>query len=140
MLGQGADVQVEIDDDLPKIRVDREAIIDALVNLLTNAQKYSGDSKKIRLGAKAGLKWVRISVSDRGRGIPRSEHRRIFQKFYRVDERLSRAVEGSGLGLAMVQHIAQGHGGRVELESEVNRGSTFTLVLPRAEMSAAVTA
>ena len=51
-----------------------------------------------------------------------------------------RAVEGSGLGLAMVQHIAQGHGGRVELESEVNRGSTFTLVLPRAEISAAVTA
>jgi two-component system phosphate regulon sensor histidine kinase PhoR len=139
MLGQGVEVRVDIDDNLPRVRVDREAIVDALVNLLTNAQKYSGDASMIRLGAKAGQKWVRISVSDRGRGIPRSEHRRIFQKFYRVDERLSRAVEGSGLGLAMVQHIAQGHGGRVELESEVNRGSTFTLLLPREEVSPEVT-
>jgi len=132
MMGQRPPVLIRLDASLPTILVDREAIVDALLNLLTNAHKYSVGSREIRLGASAGQKWVRISVSDDGRGIPRSEHRRIFQKFYRVDERLSQAVEGSGLGLAMVQHIAHGHGGRVELESEPGKGSIFTLVLPRA--------
>ncbi len=132
MMGQRPPVLIRMDDSLPTILVDREAIVDALLNLLTNAHKYSGASHDIRLGASAGQKWVRITVSDDGRGIPRSEHRRIFQKFYRVDERLSQAVEGSGLGLAMVQHIAHGHGGRVELESEPGKGSIFTLILPRA--------
>ena len=132
MMGQRPPVRMHMDDGLPSILVDREAIVDALLNLLTNAHKYSGGARDIRLSASSGQKWVRITVSDDGRGIPRSEHRRIFQKFYRVDERLSQAVEGSGLGLAMVQHIAHGHGGRVELQSEPGKGSTFTLLLPRA--------
>lgn len=132
MMGQRPPVRMRMDESLPPILVDREAIVDALLNLLTNAHKYSAGARDIRLNASAGQKWVRIAVSDDGRGIPRSEHRRIFQKFYRVDERLSQAVEGSGLGLAMVQHIALGHGGRVELQSELGKGSTFTLLLPRA--------
>ena len=76
---------------------------------------------------------LRIKVSDNGIGIPRGEHRNIFQKFYRVDERLSAEVEGSGLGLAIVRHVVHGHGGQVELESEPSLGSTFTIVLPRKE-------
>ena len=70
------------------------------------------------------------AVRRRGIGIPRREHRAIFQKFYRVDERLSSSVEGSGLGLSIVGHVMSGHGGRVEVDSEPGRGSTFTLVLP----------
>jgi two-component system phosphate regulon sensor histidine kinase PhoR len=76
---------------------------------------------------------VRISVIDQGVGIARREHRRIFDKFYRSNELLSSDVEGSGLGLAIVRHVIQAHGGRVELESELGKGSTFTLVLPRPE-------
>jgi two-component system phosphate regulon sensor histidine kinase PhoR len=69
-------------------------------------------------------------VRDNGVGIPRREHRRIFEKFYRVDDRLSRAVEGSGLGLAIVRHVALGHRGRVEVDSAPGQGATFTIVLP----------
>ncbi len=130
-MGQ-APVEVRLEASLPKIMVDREAIVDALLNLLTNAYKYSLAERGIRLAAVASQKWVRISVQDKGRGIPRSEHRRVFQKFYRVDERLSQAIDGSGLGLAMVQHIVHGHSGKVELESTPGKGSTFTLLLPRA--------
>ncbi len=72
---------------------------------------------------------VRVTVKDNGGGIPKVEHKRIFQKFYRVDDRLSRVREGSGLGLAIVKHVMRAHGGRVELESEQGRGSAFTLVL-----------
>jgi two-component system phosphate regulon sensor histidine kinase PhoR len=71
-----------------------------------------------------------VAVTDRGIGIPRREHRAIFQKFYRVDERLSSSVEGSGLGLSIVRHVMAGHGGRVEVDSEPGQGSTFTLILP----------
>ena len=111
--------------------VDRGALVDAVINLLSNAHKYSSENEKIAVGASADSRTVRISVTDRGVGIPRREHRRIFQKFYRVDERLSRAVEGTGLGLAIVQHVAQAHGGRVEVDSAPGRGSTFTIVVPR---------
>jgi two-component system phosphate regulon sensor histidine kinase PhoR len=69
-------------------------------------------------------------VSDRGIGIPRSEHRRIFEKFYRVETSLVHTTKGSGLGLALVQHIAEAHGGQVELRSAPGEGSTFTLSLP----------
>jgi len=73
---------------------------------------------------------VLLSVSDRGIGIPRSEHRRIFEKFYRVETSLVHTTKGSGLGLALVQHIAEAHGGKVELVSAPGEGSTFTLSFP----------
>src|SRR5205085_1353294 len=111
-------------------RVDRGAIVDALVNLLTNAYKYSPERGKIRLRVTSDEKYVRLAVVDGGIGIARREHRRIFDKFYRANELLSSDVEGSGLGLAIVRHIVQAHGGRVELESELGKGSTFALLLP----------
>ena len=75
-------------------------------------------------------RWVRLAVSDNGVGVSRAEQKWIFQKFYRADDRLSRVVEGTGLGLAIVTHVAHGHQGKVELDSEVGRGSTFTILIP----------
>jgi len=102
------------------------------VNLLTNAYKYTGDDKKIAIGARADEKFVYLWVRDNGIGIPRGEHRRVFEKFYRVDERLSRAIEGSGLGLAIVRHVVHAHHGRVDIDSEPGKGSTFTIAIPHA--------
>jgi len=139
----GGAVRAEVAAGLPEVRVDRGALVDALVNLLSNAYKYTPAEKAIVLGADADHRAVRLWVRDNGIGIAAKEHRRIFQKFYRADERLSRAVEGTGLGLAIVRHIVLGHGGRVEVASEPGHGSTFTVVLPRrewAESSAAAAA
>jgi two-component system phosphate regulon sensor histidine kinase PhoR len=130
-LGRPVPVQVSVDEGLPEVLADRGALVDSLVNLLSNAVKYGGDDPQIRLTAQGDAREVRISVHDSGPGIPRREHKRIFQKFYRADDRLARVVEGSGLGLAIVRHVAVGHGGRVEVDSAVGEGSTFTVVLPR---------
>ena len=139
-VGQQVDVRVTRSDDLPMLLADRSALADALVNLLTNAYKYSGTGKPIYLDAVFDPRSVRISVRDEGIGIPRREHRRIFDKFYRVDERLSAAIEGSGLGLAIVRHVMQAHGGHIELVSSPGRGSAFTLVVPRPKASALASA
>jgi signal transduction histidine kinase len=112
-------------------------MVDALVNLLSNAHKYSDGAPDITLSAQADRRWVHISVADRGIGIPVTEQRRIFQKFYRVDERLSQAMEGTGLGLAIVRHVARAHGGQVNVESAPGEGSTFTLTLPRPAVESA---
>jgi two-component system phosphate regulon sensor histidine kinase PhoR len=134
-LGRGSEVVVDLADDLPLVMADRAAMVDALSNLLSNAWKYTGAEKHIRISAWADPKWVSISVEDDGHGIPKHEHGQVFEKFYRADDRLARAVEGSGLGLAIVRHVVRGHGGRVEVESEVGEGSRFTILIPRARES-----
>ncbi len=131
-VGREYPVELDVPADLPPIMADREAIVDALVNLLTNAVKYTNADKRIQLVGRSDGKSLRLSVKDNGIGIPVREHSRVFQKFYRIDDRLSREVEGSGLGLAIVRHVALGHGGRVELDSAPGKGSTFTIVLPLA--------
>jgi two-component system phosphate regulon sensor histidine kinase PhoR len=127
---RGAELRLVLPEQLPQIVADRGALSDALFNLLTNAQKYGGDVVKIVLSVVANDRHVRIAVKDNGQGIEAAEHKRIFQKFYRVDDRLSREREGSGLGLAIVKHVMKAHRGRVDVESRVGEGSTFTLVLP----------
>lgn len=112
---------------------DRGAMSDALLNLLTNAAKYGGSPCKIQLECAESARAVYISVKDNGKGIPVTEHKRIFQKFYRIDDRFSREQEGSGLGLAIVKHVMRAHGGRVEVQSRPEAGSTFSLVLPRPD-------
>jgi two-component system phosphate regulon sensor histidine kinase PhoR len=126
---RGVELEVNIAPDLPPILADHDALVDAVVNLLSNAYKYGGEPRRIGVSAAAADGRVRISVKDNGGGIERGEHKRIFQKFYRVDDRLARQKEGSGLGLAIVDHIVRAHGGRVELVSELGKGSTFSLVL-----------
>jgi len=129
----GAAFEIVVGDDLPAVMVDRAAIVDALVNLLSNARKYGGDPPVVQLRASRTPKGdVSISIKDNGEGIPSLEQRRIFEKFYRIDDRLSRIREGSGLGLAIVKHVARAHRARVLVDSAPGRGSTFALVLPAA--------
>ena len=115
---------------MPPLVCDRGAIKDALVNLLSNAYKYGGTPAFIHISARTDGKEVRLSVRDNGSGIERAEHKRVFMKFYRIDDRLSREKEGSGLGLAIVHHVVKAHKGLIELDSERGQGSTFTLILP----------
>lgn len=123
--------ECKVADDLPLIHVDRPAIVEVLLNLLSNAQKYGGAPPAVRIDVTRTDKGeVAIAVKDNGEGIPPPEQRRIFDKFYRIDDRLSRAREGSGLGLAIVKHTVRAHGGRVLVESESGKGSTFVVVLP----------
>jgi two-component system phosphate regulon sensor histidine kinase PhoR len=131
-VGRGVALELAVASGLPLVMADRAAMEDALVNLLTNAYKYTGDTKQIGIGARADEKFVYLWVRDNGIGIPRGEQRRVFEKFYRVDERLSRAIEGSGLGLAIVRHIVLAHHGRIDIDSEPGKGSTFTIALPHA--------
>ncbi|MBI2389437.1 MAG: HAMP domain-containing histidine kinase [Deltaproteobacteria bacterium] len=130
-----AEVRVRIDPDAPRVLVDRPAMVMAILNLLSNAYKYGGHPREIDVEVEkvdAGHA-VEIRVRDNGEGIPRAEHKRIFQKFYRRDDRLSRKQEGSGLGLSIVTHVARGHRGEVRLDSEPGKGSTFILELPAFE-------
>jgi signal transduction histidine kinase len=99
--------------------------------------KYSKARKEIGVSAESRDGTVRISVSDRGIGIAPDDQKRIFEKFVRVEAGLVHDVKGAGLGLSLVDQIVRAHGGRVELVSNVNEGSTFTLVLPVAEAAAA---
>ena len=137
LIGKGLDLKVAVASDLPKVVVDRAAIVDALVNLVSNAHKYGGTPPVVSLNADRTPKGeVSISVTDNGEGIPRPEQRRIFEKFYRIDDRLSRTKEGSGLGLAIVKHVAKAHHARVTVDSAPGKGSTFAIVLPPAEAGA----
>jgi two-component system phosphate regulon sensor histidine kinase PhoR len=128
----GNDLQFTCDapGDLPAVLCDRHAMVDALVNLLSNAAKYGGSPSAVKLSARSTKQGVAFEVTDNGAGIPRSEHTRIFEKFYRIDDRLSRTRGGSGLGLAIVRHIVRAHRGRVVVVSEKGTGSTFRIILP----------
>jgi signal transduction histidine kinase len=112
------------------LRADREMLSLALWNLLDNAVKYSPGRETIWIDVAAGPANVSIAVRDEGGGIATGDRRRIFQKFVRGNQEQASGVAGSGLGLALVDRVVRGHGGVVRLESEIGRGSTFTMVLP----------
>jgi signal transduction histidine kinase len=127
---QGFELAVEVADDLPLVPADAEALGQAIINLVNNAIKYSRDTRSIRIEVRQDAARVLVSVQDKGIGIPRGEQKKIFEKFYRGEDSLVHETKGSGLGLALVHHIMEAHGGQVEVDSAEARGSTFTLVLP----------
>jgi signal transduction histidine kinase len=116
--------------DIPPVSVDREAIARSLLNLVNNALKYSKDQKFIGVSLYRSNGSVKLEVQDRGIGIAAAEQDKIFEKFYRCGDPLVHNTKGSGLGLSLVRHIAQAHGGKVSVESTPYKGSKFTIALP----------
>lgn len=114
----------------PIVRMDTGAISQVLMNLLTNADKYSSGDKEIVVNLRKGKRQAVIEVIDQGEGIAKEDQKKIFDKFYRAVRKDVAAVEGSGLGLALVKYTVEAHGGKVMVESELGKGSTFTIVLP----------
>jgi signal transduction histidine kinase len=113
-------------------RVDREAVQQALVNLVDNAIKHSPAGATVTVGLEAGAAEVRLFVEDHGTGIPDEEQERIFEPFYRLGSELKRETQGVGIGLSIAKHIAEAHGGRIAVRSAPGAGSRFTIVLPMA--------
>ncbi|MDH4113710.1 MAG: ATP-binding protein [Actinomycetota bacterium] len=122
---------VAIPEDIPPIESDADWLAEVLQNLIDNAIQYTSSGGAIRVWASTGEDEVSIGVTDNGIGIPLESQGRIFERFYRVDAARSREVGGTGLGLAIAKHLVESLGGRIELESEAGKGSTFTIVLPR---------
>lgn len=127
---QGFTLVTDLEPGLPPVSADPDALTQALLNLMDNAIKYSLREKhlKVALGREDGQ--AVISVQDRGIGIPPREQRRIFDMFYRAERGLVHSVKGSGLGLSLVRHIVEAHGGAIRVESRPGHGSTFSITLP----------
>src|SRR5437870_1317905 len=121
---------VDVSDDCSLIRADEARLREVFDNLLDNAVKYSSKGGEIRLSAARRDHEIVLGVSDNGIGIGSDDLPRIFERFYRADKARSRELGGTGLGLSIVKHIAQLHGGRVEAESEVGKGTTISVILP----------
>lgn len=124
--------ELRLPDDFPPVHADYERIRMVLTNLVSNAVKYSPDGGTIRIGGKAEEDMAIIYVADQGIGIPPEEQQRIFQRFYRVDNRLRRETQGTGIGLYLTRSIVEAHGGRIWVESQVGHGSRFLFTLPLA--------
>ncbi len=123
-------MEYTVPEEGPVVKADREALAQALWNLLDNAVKYSGDSPVVHVEVEALRYQVAIRVRDHGIGISASEKNRILRKFVRGSSAKTCGVKGTGIGLAMVKHIVDAHGGKIAVESESGKGSTFTIMLP----------
>lgn len=127
---KGFAYHLQLADQLPDIRADKESVMEAIINLLDNAIKYSPDVKDITLSTATDGKWVVVAVSDKGVGIEEKKIRQIFDKFYRVTQGDIYNTQGAGLGLSIVKHIMEAHGGQITVESKPGKGSTFKLMFP----------
>lgn len=134
-LGQrGADIVADISDDLAPVQGDRTQIAQLLHNLLSNSAKYGRPTTPILVrltSAPSGM--IRLEVSDQGEGIAPEHLPRLTERFYRVDSGRSRAMGGTGLGLAIVKHIVERHRGRLDIASNVGKGTTVSILLPQAD-------
>jgi len=124
------EVEVTVEPGLMVVG-DRATLVSALVNLLTNAWKYSDDDKRIAITARSDGRWIELAVSDNGIGMSRTDQRRAFARFSRGKSAIDRRTPGVGLGLAFVRAIARGHGGKVTIDSVVGDGTTLRIRIKR---------
>jgi signal transduction histidine kinase len=127
---QGFTLETQVEEGIPAIDADADALQQAILNLLTNAMKYSGESRVIKLHVSVEDGAARIRISDHGIGISEDEQTRIFNKFHRARIPENLEISGTGLGLALVAHVAAAHGGSIKVTSRLGEGSTFCLSLP----------
>jgi signal transduction histidine kinase len=127
---KGFNLKIEVEKGIHRVRADKDAIEQAVLNLLHNALKYSGDSREIVLKLRQRDNSAWIDVKDYGIGISEDDKNLIFGKYFRVSGTENQRIPGTGLGLAIVSHIAEAHGGRVEVESRPHEGSTFSIAIP----------
>ncbi|MEW6127811.1 MAG: ATP-binding protein [Acidobacteriota bacterium] len=130
IISAGFELQTDIQTNLPVTLIDRDAMAQALLNLLNNAVKYSPETKHIAVRAYRQDDSIIIEVRDSGIGIARNEQKKIFEKFYRVSDGLVHDTKGSGLGLSIVKHIVEAHGGEIRVESALGKGSRFIIAIP----------
>jgi two-component system phosphate regulon sensor histidine kinase PhoR len=126
---EGVELELQIDSDLGPVRLDERAIEIAVFNLIDNALKYAAEGKSVSVTVRRAQGSLEIRVTDRGPGIPPDDRKRIFERFERGRTATGKHVRGSGIGLALVKHIAEAHGGRVTIEDASPRGSTFVISL-----------
>jgi len=129
-LQKGARIKASIPDDIPPLLLDREALSQAFNNLLDNAFKFSPADGEVEVRVRREKENVVIEVADRGIGVPQDELEKIFDKFYQAKNAVKYSAKGTGLGLTLVKHAAEAHGGNVSARSTVGKGSTFSLILP----------
>jgi len=127
---EGFDIELKLGDRLPRLELDRAALSQAVTNLVDNAVKYSGDSRKVTVDAFVEGPSLTIAVRDFGIGIRKADIDRVFERFFRGGDGLTRTVKGSGLGLTLVREIVEAHGGKVHVASEPGKGSVFSVRLP----------
>lgn len=127
---KGISLEKEIAEGLPEISADKKALTQAIQNLIANGVKYGDGSKWLKISVKNGGGKLKISVEDKGIGIEKSEFGKIFEPFYRSKKVVNEQIHGNGLGLSLVKQIVDAHGGRIAIESEVGKGSRFTIELP----------
>jgi len=128
---KGFTVEKEIAENLPRIAADEKALSQTIQNLIVNAVKYSNESAWLKISVKNGDGKIRITVEDKGIGIAAKDLKHIFEPFYRSKTVVDEQIHGNGLGLSLVRQTVEAHGGRVEVKSEIGKGSRFTIEIPQ---------
>lgn len=131
MTSGGFTPELALRERVARVLADREAVVEALINLIDNAMKYSTGEKFLRIATGEEGRRVFVEVEDRGKGIAPEHQKKVFEAFYRVSEGLVHSTRGTGLGLALVKRVMDAHGGEVTLKSAPGEGSTFRLLFRR---------
>jgi signal transduction histidine kinase/tetratricopeptide (TPR) repeat protein len=129
----GIKIEIQISPDIPSIDIDKEAFSLAFNNLLENAVKFSPVQKKVYVEVRQDAENVRVNVKDEGVGIDSNEMDKIFDKFYQGKNTARQSLKGTGLGLTLVKHVMDAHGGKVTVESKIGEGCTFSLIFPKEQ-------